>query len=229
MNGGRGRGVITYQRNDLSLDLLTERSITTGFERVTVLMRSPRGLLSIANVYIPPQLRMTKWYTLLDDQDMIVKDCNICGSWYPSRAEAAGIEFEEHMQKTQREVLNMDCVATHTDPASRSQSSIDVAVIPEKWLPLTTWEAAPEPFTDHHACLITVDVGKKKYVQDKRKHWSLRRADWKKFSIEVENRLCMIDNREVESIDKLNEMFYVAVLEAAKHSVPFGKRRREAP
>lgn len=79
--GGRGGGVATYQRNDLNIDLLTDKPIQKGIDRVTVLVRSPKGPLSIANVYVPPPLHASEWYKFVDDHDMVVADGNMCSSW----------------------------------------------------------------------------------------------------------------------------------------------------
>lgn len=104
-----------------------------------------------------------------------------------------------------------------------------MAAIPEKWLPLSTWEVSEQLFSDHHPCLLTIDIGRKPFVQKKWKRWSIKKADWETFARVVENQLCMIDSVRVKSLDEHYRYFYEAVLQAAKRSVPFGRRKREAP
>lgn len=84
-------------------------------ERVTVLVGSPKGPMSIANVYVSPFLHTSKWYRCLSYQDMLLEDRNICRSRYPSRRETPGVEYEDYIEETESVVLNADRIPTHTE------------------------------------------------------------------------------------------------------------------
>ena len=74
--GGRGGGVATYQRAQYGVDLIETRCIQPRVESVTITIRTDRGLLKIANVYIPPRLKADTWFTSYEEE-MIVADTAI--------------------------------------------------------------------------------------------------------------------------------------------------------
>ncbi len=145
---------------------------------------------------------------------MIVGDVNTCGSWYPQRAESTGIELEEYLESAERIILNQDNVQTRTNSSSGSQNGIDIAAIHSNWLPYATWETAPEPFSDHHACLVTLNVGKHAGSKTGRK-MELKNCRLGKFGEEIENALKSNPVQEDWSIEEENHCLTVAIIKAA--------------
>ncbi len=63
--GGREFEVATYQRFNLSVDLLDAFSKMPGIAVVKIGVRNERGRLKTANAYGPPQQKATTWFTSL--------------------------------------------------------------------------------------------------------------------------------------------------------------------
>lgn len=69
---------------------------------------------------------------------MIIGDCNVNGSWYPDRVQTIGIELEYYSESTDRYIMNIDNMATQTDPSTGVQSGIDIAAVLSKLIPYAT-------------------------------------------------------------------------------------------
>ncbi len=222
----KGGGVAIYIRSHLKY---REVTTPTTIETQAVEIETEAGLLTVANVYLPPQqpfdddiIKAIKTLLTLP-KAVIVGDFNAKHNlWNSPVTDAKGKALADIITDSDFVVLNQH-QPTRTDSRGNT-SHIDLSLASNNVALKCTWATKNSTMaSDHHPILIKINSIARRKSNDIRR-WVTKAGDWTTFKQECE-KLVTLEAVYNDNVDKFNEQFTDSVLAAAKASVPLTSGR----
>nr|KAG5714784.1 hypothetical protein BaRGS_000272 [Batillaria attramentaria] len=206
------------------------RSGKEELEHHTVKLLLPSGDLLITNCYSPPASVLGLHNVKLEaSRHLVVGDFNSHSpSWGYEELDSRGEEVEDWMMENQIVLINKpDDKPTSYSRAWKTSSTPDLAIATDDIHRLSTRAVSTQlGGSDHLPVTITISsIGCTEH--NMAPSWNLKRAKWTTFR-EKADHLCK-DISQSQHLNKNVQLFSDAVLQAAKVSIPRGKRRQYRP
>ena len=224
-------GVLTLVRNNLP-SIQMQKSTDADMEFITVRLLLPDRSVTICNLYSPPN-KPIQLQTLQPGKEdwIIVGDFNSHSpSWgYPS-LDTKGEEVENWIIGNQLTLLNQpDDPPSYYSRAWKKSSTPDLAIATDNLQKMAKREVSEQlGGSDHRPILITVAKQRMPYTGKLPPSWNYKKANWSLFS-ELTDQYTKTAFQTKCSVDKNASAFTTAVLDAAKKSIPRGRRRDYKP
>ena len=186
-------------------------------------VRISMNLLTITNIYIPPNRRAEEEVLVLT-QIPITQDSMVFGDinshlelWDPFQPQdSRENRIEEWLSDTNLQCANTG-LATRTNKATGGQSSPDVALVPPRWMDRVAWSVKEDiGGSDYLPCLTTISCEVQTVKQEKESaRWNYNKANCKAFSEAVETELAVASSSTVifNRVKRFNE----TLIEAVEH------------
>nr|KAG5697608.1 hypothetical protein BaRGS_001033 [Batillaria attramentaria] len=206
------------------------RSGKEELEHHTVKLLLPSGDLLITNCYSPPASVLGLHNVKLEaSRHLVVGDFNSHSpSWGYEELDSRGEEVEDWMMENQIVLINKpDDKPTCYSRAWKTSSTPDLAIATDDIHRLSTRAVSTQlGGSDHLPVTITISsIGCTEH--NMAPSWNLKRANWTTFR-EKADHLCK-DISQSQHLNKNVQLLSDAVLQAAKVSIPRGKRRQYRP
>ncbi|KAK7101444.1 hypothetical protein V1264_019826 [Littorina saxatilis] len=224
-------GVLTLVKTNLS-SIEVQRSEDADMEFITVKLILPERNLTICNLYSPPNKMMQLHCLRPGTEDwIVVGDFNSHSpSWgYPS-LDAKGEEVEDWLIENQLVLVNKpDDPPTFYSRVWKKTSTPDLAIATDNVHKITKREVSEQlGGSDHRPTILTIA---KQVIPSTGKlppSWNYKKANWMLFSqlTDLYTKSITFDRH---SVDRNASMFNSAILQAAKKSIPRGRRRDYKP
>jgi hypothetical protein len=237
----KGGGLITYIRNNITFsNNEIPSSINSSFIELQVLTihLSQTKSIKIANLYIPP--RNSK----LNIQNSEDTDITICfnyltslpsiiiagdinahsTTWFSHTNDHRGKIIEELLQNSNQITLNTNTSTRFPIATNQQPSSPDITTISSNLYHQTSWKTVTALNSDHLPIVITINTKTKyKRIPNRKSYTNYNKADWQKFSEEIDKILC--NSNPTDNVHVANRILTNAILQADKHYIPKGKIR----
>ena len=222
-------GIITLVKTSIpAVELCGSRR--EELEHHTVKLLLPTGDLLITNCYSPPASVLALHNVKIEEsRHLVIGDFNSHSpSWGYEEMDTRGEEVEDWMMENRLVLVNQpDDKPTCYSRAWKTTSTPDLAIATEDIHKLTSRAVTSQlGGSDHLPVILSISsLGISEHSMEP--SWNFKRANWKLFREKADNLCGNISasndlNRNVESLAD-------AMLEAAKQSIPRGKRRHYRP
>lgn len=222
-------GIITLVRN--SIPAVEIQHFERGdLEHQTVKILLPEGDMLVTNIYSPPSTPLNlECIQLTKTKHLIVGDFNSHSpSWGYSTMDPRGEEVEDWMAENQLILINKpDDDATFFSRAWKTISSPDIAMATDDIQGLTERSVHPQLGGSDHLPIILDISTKSCQGHNMRPSWNLKQAKWNLYSHRVDELTSEIS--EENNLNKNVDLFTAAILQAAKETIPRGKRWNYKP
>ena len=225
-------GVLTLVKTNLTSVELQRSEDAANTEFITVKLTLPDKNLIICNLYSPPN-KMIQLHSLQPSSEdwIIVGDFNSHSpSWGYSSLDAKGEEIENWVISNQLVLLNKpDDPPTFYSRVWKTTSTPDLAIATDNLQKMAEREVSEQlGGSDHKPVILTIAKQVIPYSGKLPPSWNYKKANWKLFS-DLTDLYTKTVTLNKHSVDKNADAFTSAVLEAAKKSIPRGRRRNYKP
>ena len=235
-NGG---GLIIFVKQDIKY---TELNVPKEINQNNIEMQIVKIHLNktdhfhLANIYLPPRNSSDKnqdeiendidnCFTFLDTFPHIL----VCGDfnahstlWHSYTTDKRGIQIANNIAKSNLQVLNENMFTRQPYAQNQQPSSPDITLISSNLVQNTTWAIRHKLSSDHLPILIDINTKTRfRQTAQKRSYTNYRKADWTKFTAEIENHIP--DPDTIDDVHTANEILTNLILSADEHYVPKGK------
>jgi hypothetical protein len=226
-------GVITLVKEGLQFEVLpnplTVTDLATDALAVKIFTRTGSSV-TVTNVYKPPvrnahddaredNFNPDNFYT--GSRSFVVGDFNAhYATWdYFKDEDAMGQLLDDWATDKHMCCVN-DGSATRRDNATGKPSAPDITFVSEDIVNRISWRPLEDIGTDHLPLLTEMPIGRGKA------RWCIRKADWPAYQGEIRRRLLEVaESNQMANTDAAYKTFTNIIIEAAKVSVPRGRRK----
>ena len=231
-NGGGGGLLLLVHVSVSYTPLDVPDSVNDGVTEALAVTASLGGKsFRIINIYIPPASSCPAGYapdfadllSFAGDDALVLGDFNAHhSSWFSNVIDARGISLLDAIDASSFSTLNENSPTRIPVAANSTPSSPDVSICSTSLLSSLSWTAPVRLSSDHLPLLISlIDVAPPP-PRPRRSFSNLRRADWRKFTEELES---LIPPTPPSSAYVGEKVFREAFSTSAKHNIPAGFRR----
>ena len=235
----KGGGLLTYVKNDITFsnnDIPPHiNPQNTELQIITVHLSQTKNL-KIANLYLPPRNSSTNAqntedndiancfnYLVSQPSMLITGDINAhSSSWYSRITDHRGAIIEDILHNSNHMILNSNTPTRIPTAKNQQSSSPDITTISTNLYHQTSWKTIYALNSDHLPIIITLNTKTNyKLQQNRRSYTNYNKADWQKFSEEIEE--IILKTNTTEDIHTANRILTNAILTADKHCIPKGR------
>lgn len=222
-------GIITLVRNSIPA-VETNRSEGQEQEHLTVKLLLPSGDLWITNYYSPSTSSLALHKVKLEaSRHLVAGDFNSHSqSWGYEEMDARGEEVEDWMMENNLILINQaDDKPTCFSRAWKTTSTPDLAIATEDIHKLTSREVSTQLGGSDHLPVILNISSLGCTERNMQPSWNFKRANWTLFAEKADHHTK--DIKCASDLNKNVQKFTDAILQAAKQTIPRGKRRHYLP
>nr|KAG5710959.1 hypothetical protein BaRGS_013693 [Batillaria attramentaria] len=222
-------GIITFVRNTIPA-VEVQHFDTEELEHQTVKLLLPGGDMHVTNCYSPPSTPLGLHHVNIHStRHLVVGDFNSHSpSWGYATMDARGEDLEDWMMEKQLTLINQpDDKPTCYSRAWKTLSTPDVAMATDDIHRITTRTVQTQlGGSDHLPVILNISTEGCR-THSMRPSWNLKRANWEHFSHKTDTLTNAVE--ESADLNKNVKLFTTAILQAAKETIPRGKRKDYIP
>ena len=220
-------GVITLVKNSIPATELKKSTANSGTEYITVRIVLPKKEIIVQNIYCPSDRDIETNYFASSENSIIMGDFNSHSpSWGYDSMDNRGEIIEDWLIENNFILLNKpDDDPTFWSRAWKKTSTPDLCFASENLQKLSSRTVSDQlGGSDHRPVLIKLHDQPTGRSFCKEPSWNFKKANWTKFEMLTE--IICKENPFIDSMDihKNVENFTSGILEAAKQSIPRGRR-----
>nr|KAG5697688.1 hypothetical protein BaRGS_000573 [Batillaria attramentaria] len=222
-------GIITFVRNTIPA-VEVQHFDTEELEHQTVKLLLPGGDMHVTNCYSPPSTPLGLHHVNIHStRHLVVGDFNSHSpSWGYATMDTRGEDLEDWMMEKQLTLINQpDDKPTCYSRAWKTLSTPDVAMATDDIHRITTRTVQTQlGGSDHLPVILNISTEGCR-THSMRPSWNLKRANWEHFSHKTDTLTNAVE--ESADLNKNVKLFTTAILQAAKETIPRGKRKDYIP
>lgn len=227
-------GILVGVKKDIksSFQIVKEMDNTDKSELVKLDFWDNKTHLHLYSIYNPP--RNEPDLSLIEqlNKTVIIGDFNAHSKrWGYEKVDSTGKIMEEFLNTS-----TFELIYSKEDPStfihySGAGSNPDLLFATTDIAPKIKRQVIEDPSSGHRAIIADIKLDNKNVSQHYMNlHWNFKKADWKKYKMELENKFTeQTITQQLDQPDQMNKNFCKIILETAKKHIPRGRIKNYKP